>query len=262
MKKKAYYTAVACVAIATFGFAGIFAVDKVGQKKPNQNLASEMTTETEHSTYQVSSLLEPKKNSDTNQKDTSEKKVSEKEEKKDSVAQASDETNQDHTDVSQAEGENSGGEDQGVAPVDAAANVRHFNQDKGIIWPVKGNVLLPYSMENTIYFPTMEEYRYHDAMVIDADVNDEVKIAAPGVIKEIYENEETGLTVVEDLGDGYTAVYGQLKDLNFAVGDEVLDGHVIGYITEPSKYYSTEGPNLYFAMKNGEESVNPLNYIR
>ena len=92
--------------------------------------------------------------------------------------QASDETNQDHTDVSQ---------DQGVAPVDAAANVRHFNQDKGIIWPVKGNVLLPYSMENTIYFPTMEEYRYHDAMVIDADVNDEVKIAAPGVIKEIYE---------------------------------------------------------------------------
>ncbi len=49
--------------------------------------------------------------------------------------------------------------------------------------------------------------------------------------------------MTEDLGDGYLAVYGQLKEPEFAVGDYVEAGHVIGYVTEPTKYYSVEGSN-------------------
>ena len=52
-----------------------------------------------------------------------------------------------------------------------------------------------------------------------------------------------------ELGSGYQAVYGQLKDLCVEEGDTVTEGTVIGYVSAPTKYYSKEGNNLYFAMK-------------
>lgn len=58
----------------------------------------------------------------------------------------------------------------------------------------------------------------------------------------------TGCTVTVDLGDGYEAVYGQLKELNFAKGDYVEAGHVLGYVGEPTKYFTVEGSNLYLNL--------------
>ena len=67
--------------------------------------------------------------------------------------------------------------------------------------------------------------------------------------------------MTEDLGDGYTAIYGQLKEVNFSIGDKVERGHVIGFVSEPTKYYSMEGSNLYFAMEKDGEPINPLDYF-
>ena len=66
----------------------------------------------------------------------------------------------------------------------------------------------------------------------------------------------------QDLGDGYQAVYGQLKDLNFEEGATVEAGQIIGYIGEPTKYYSVEGSNLYFAMEKDGEPINPMEYFQ
>jgi septal ring factor EnvC (AmiA/AmiB activator) len=88
-----------------------------------------------------------------------------------------------------------------------------------------------------------------------------VYVVAKGRITDISENEVTGCTVTEDLGDGYTAIYGQLKELNFDVGDMVDAGQVIGYVSEPTKYFSVEGSNLYFELQKDGEPVNPLEYF-
>ena len=97
-------------------------------------------------------------------------------------------------------------------------------------------------------------------MVLDADVNDKVYFVAKGKITKISTNEETGCTVVQDLGDGYTAIYGQLKELNFSVGDKVEGGQVVGYVGEPTKYYAVEGPNVYFQMLKDGKPVNPEDF--
>ena len=80
-------------------------------------------------------------------------------------------------------------------------------------------------------------------------------------IQSIETNEVTGCTVTEDLGDGYLAVYGQLKEPEFAVGDYVEAGHVIGYVTEPTKYYSVEGSNLYFELRKDGVPVDPIEFF-
>ena len=77
----------------------------------------------------------------------------------------------------------------------------------------------------------------------------------------ITTNEETGCTVTQDLGDGYTAIYGQLKELTFDKGDDVECGQVVGYVSEPTKYYSVEGSNLYFAMEKDGKSIDPTEYL-
>ena len=38
-------------------------------------------------------------------------------------------------------------------------------------------------------------------------------------------------------------------------------GATLGYVSEPTKYYSKEGSNLYFAMTKDGVSVDPLEYL-
>ena len=136
-----------------------------------------------------------------------------------------------------------------------------FKVDDGLLWPVKGNVLMNYSMDHTTYFATLMQYKVNPAIIIDAEVGTEVKAAAKGVVTSIDENNaETGFTITMGIGDGYSLVYGQLnKDsVSLKVGDTVNQGDVIGTISEPTKYYIVEGSNLYFQVMNNEETVNPM----
>ena len=44
--------------------------------------------------------------------------------------------------------------------------------------------------------------------------------------------------------------------------DYVTEGQVIGTVAGPTKYYVTEGNNLYFAMKRNGKAVNPEGMFR
>lgn len=61
----------------------------------------------------------------------------------------------------------------------AAAVTLHFDKSSAV-WPIEGDVLLDYSMDSTIYFPTLEQYRCNPAMVIGGKVNDKVFAMAKG----------------------------------------------------------------------------------
>ena len=88
-----------------------------------------------------------------------------------------------------------------------------------------------------------------------------VLASVSGTVYSIEEDPQTGTTVTMEIGSGYQAVYGQLKDLTVEEGDIVTKGSVIGYVGTPTKYYSKEGSNLYFAMKKNGEPVDPIAYL-
>ena len=136
-----------------------------------------------------------------------------------------------------------------------------FSQNSELLWPVEGNVIMNYSMDQTIYYATLDQYRCNPAVVIQGDVNEKVSAAADGIITDVSNNAETGLCVTMDLGNGYTATYGQLKEVPFNAGAYVEAGDVIGYISEPTKYYSVEGSNLYFELCYNGEPVDPVTFF-
>ena len=139
-----------------------------------------------------------------------------------------------------------------------------FSMDDGLMWPVQGNVIMNYSMDHTIYFATLMQYKCNPALIIDAEPGTEVKAAATGIVTEIdLDNEETGITVTMDIGNGYSVVYGQLaQDMSLKAGDLVNEGEVIGTVSAPTKYYSVEGSNLYFMVKEDDQTINPMLLLR
>lgn len=137
----------------------------------------------------------------------------------------------------------------------------HFVPENVTNWPVKGDVLLPFSMDKTVYFPTLDQYQYNRGMVIRANEGDAVYSVTEGRIIDIYDSAETGCTVVQDLGDGYTATYGQLANLTCSEGDVLEAGETLGAVGKVTRYYTVEGTNVYFAMEQDGKPVNPMDYF-
>lgn len=190
---------------------------------------------------------------DTSQVKASMEKNEDAEEKKETEEESSDET-----------------QELEETPVETAANPQaaplnlpevNFSEETLMEWPIHGNILVDYSMDSTVYFPTLDQYRLSPAIAVQADEGAPVMSAVNGTVYSVEETAKTGTTVTMELGNGYQAVYGQLKDLNVSEGDTVEKGAIIGYVNAPTKYYSEEGSNLYFAMKKDGKPIDPIAYL-
>lgn len=137
----------------------------------------------------------------------------------------------------------------------------NFNESSQLLWPVDGTVIMSYSMDKTVYFSTLDQYKYNPAMIISGAEGDQVISAAPGIVKSIDVTAQTGTTVNVDLGNGYELFYGQLKEVPVKVGDYVEAKTILGYVSQPTKYYSVEGCNVYFEMRKDGQPVNPVEYM-
>lgn len=135
-----------------------------------------------------------------------------------------------------------------------------FTEDSVISWPVEGTILLDYSMDETTYFSTLNVYKCNPAILIKAENDEIVRAAYGGTVKDIFTSAETGDTVVVDMGNGYEATYGQLKNISVSKGDTVQKNEQIGKVSEPTKYYRNEGTNLYFGMTKDDQPVDPAMY--
>ena len=116
-------------------------------------------------------------------------------------------------------------------------------------------------MDQPVFCQTLEQYKYNPAMIISGEVGESINASAAGIVTDIEETAQTGTTVTLDMGNGYSAVYGQLADVGLSIGDYINAGETIGTLKEPTKYYSVEGPNLYFQVLKDGEPVDPMNFM-
>lgn len=139
--------------------------------------------------------------------------------------------------------------------------VLNFTDTSRMAWPIMGNVLLDYSMDATIYFPTLDQYQVNPGVVIQAEVSQPVVAPANAKVVAVSANEELGNFLVLDLGNDYLATCGQLKEIQVVENEYLEAGQVMGYVAEPTKYYSVEGSNVYFQLEHGGSKVDPLDYF-
>ncbi len=133
-----------------------------------------------------------------------------------------------------------------------------FNDGDSLAWPIVGNILINYSMDKTVYFPTLEQYKYNPAIIISAVEGETITAAAAGKVTSVFTDPEIGNAVVVELGGGYEVTYGQLKDITVSEGGYVNKGDIIGSVAAPTKYFVVEGCNVYFKLTKNGVPVNPM----
>lgn len=250
-KQKQFIIACAIMVIAALGMTGLYMAGR--EKKSDQKIAEVKNTEeqqaakeeTEEPVESVAKVVMPK--SKPKQEETEVDTASIKEETE-TVEEDTEEKVQDVMNNQPVQ--------------EKVTQELHFGEGSTLNWPLQGDVILNYSMDQTVYFATLDQYKYNPAVVISGAVSDRVSNAASGKIADISTNEVTGCTVTVDLGDGYSAIYGQLKEVPYQVGDYVESGSTIGFISEPTKYYSVEGSNLYFELQKDGTPVNPVEFFQ
>lgn len=137
----------------------------------------------------------------------------------------------------------------------------NFSQSSTLIWPVEGNVIIDFDMENTVYFATLDLYKCSDAVCVQSAVDTPVYAGSACSIESIEYDSEIGNNVTVSLGNGYMLTYGQLKDVQVESGQVLEEGDLIGYVGHPTKYYTVEGAHLYMKMTHDGVAVDPLDYL-
>ena len=137
-----------------------------------------------------------------------------------------------------------------------------YNGKNDLTWPLIGNIILPYSMDTTVYYTTLDQYACNDGILIGAKVGDDVVAPADGRVVNVFESDRYGQTVTLLIGDYYEVSCGQVENVKYEIGDEVEEGDVLATVAEPTRTFSLEGPHLFFKMTYKGEPVNPTDYLR
>ena len=133
-----------------------------------------------------------------------------------------------------------------------------YNEGGALVWPVDGKVILPYSMDTTVYFKTLRSYRCNPGILIAADEGENVLAAYEGVVESVSEDKEHGTTVTVIMGNGFKAIYGQLMNVTVAEGDTITTAQNIGEVAPPSSYYTEEGTHVFFELMKNGVPINPM----
>ena len=73
----------------------------------------------------------------------------------------------------------------------------HFAESDGLLRPVSGEVLIPFSMDSSVYFSTLDQYKYNPALMLDAEEGTSVAACAEGKVIDIFQNAEIGNAVTK-----------------------------------------------------------------
>ena len=141
----------------------------------------------------------------------------------------------------------------------SAKKPAEVQEEKAVfIYPVKGEILLDYSMDKVIYDPTLEQYRTNDTISIASAEGTQVLASAAGTVEEVKEDAKTGKTVVIAHKDGWRTTYSPLQEgVSVKEGDEVKQGQEIGQVAKPVGYGAGLSNHLCFGMEQNGERKDP-----
>ena len=131
-----------------------------------------------------------------------------------------------------------------------------------VMWPLKGETVSPFSVDELQYSETLGDWRTHDGIDIAAAAGTQVVAASAGTVMVAGEDSRLGTTVMVLQDDGYEVTYAGLQEeLSVAEGDRVTTGQEIGMVGNTTLTESALGAHLHFAVSLDGEAVDPAEYL-
>lgn len=137
-----------------------------------------------------------------------------------------------------------------------------FESEPLFVMPLAGNIVMDYSIDHAIYDATLDQYRTNDHISIGAKKGESVKASEDGTVETVKTDDERGITVVLNHGNGWQTTYSQLQeDVVVKEGDKVKKGQEIGLVAEPTKYSIALGEHVDFSIAKDGVTVDPKSTV-
>ena len=131
-----------------------------------------------------------------------------------------------------------------------------------MIWPLDGEIDLPYSVAALIFHEKLGDWRIHDGVDIAATLGTQVLAISAGVVESVEMDDMGGMTVVIEHAGGLRSIYSNLAAVpTVYVGDNVSTGEVIGSVGTTAPGETAENPHLCLKMTLDGQSVDPSTYL-
>lgn len=127
-----------------------------------------------------------------------------------------------------------------------------------------GTVIGKWSADIPVFSNTMEDYRVHLGIDIEADPGTPVYAAADGIVESVEFDPMMGQTVVIEHANGYQSVYRNMQTgvpEGIEAGVQVKAGDEIGYVGDTALIEISENPHLHFEIYKDEICEDPLNHF-
>ena len=131
------------------------------------------------------------------------------------------------------------------------------------VYPVEGEILKSFAMENLVFSETLQEWVVHKGIDIKAPRTTIVKAAEEGTVKSIKNDPRYGLTVIIEHREGYKTIYSNLLTTEFVTeGEAVTKGQSIGTVGNSAAFEIADEPHLHFEMLKDDVTVDPTLYLK
>ena len=131
-----------------------------------------------------------------------------------------------------------------------------------VVEPLKGEVLMAFSVDQLVYSPTLADWRTHDGVDISAKPGTSVLAATAGTVASVEDDPLMGTTVVIDHQGGYATTYANLQAKpTVEPGDLVTAGQIIGAVGTTAAAEAAQSPHLHFSVTRDGEAVDPDGFL-
>ena len=135
-------------------------------------------------------------------------------------------------------------------------------EDVALGLPVIGRIIFDYSMDKPVYSKTLNDWRTHRGIDIEAALGTPVKATQDGVIDDVKNDPRFGHTVVIKHNKNLQTVYSSLNEkIMVKKGDKVKKGEVIGSVGNSAPFEVLKPPHLHFEVVINGEYVDPKEYL-
>ena len=131
-----------------------------------------------------------------------------------------------------------------------------------VVEPLKGEVLMAFSVDQLVYSPTLADWRTHDGIDISAKPGTTVLAATAGTVASVEDHPLMGTTVVIEHEGGYATTYANLQAKpTVEPGELVTAGQIIGAVGTTASAEAAQSPHLHFSVTRDGEAVDPSEFL-
>ena len=128
--------------------------------------------------------------------------------------------------------------------------------------PVEGKIIKDFAIDKLVYSKTLDEWSTHLGIDIGAKEGTSVLAPADGIVKQVINDKQLGVTIILDHGNDLETIYKNIGTADLVkTGQNVKTGDPISKVSKGIGFEKLDQPHLHFEVKKSGKYVNPNNFF-